>query len=261
MFLWSAAVVFFLSFLLSVLTLTPLILNQRYVIRVCVCVRVHVCVCVWSLDCFYFGKVGLWAPSPFLLLEQQLWQVTSCCLLQIVSLLKTHLAAETSRMRNESAGQETISPQTDSLCFGAVAGAGGGGGGDGGGISGCWCVWMLAVLLQTASAASRTLHPCRPRVCSIISPGGKLLIALVLMWRFQHRSPMGWRSRAGVRVYMYVYMYVCMYVCMHVFDWAQTSLLMFVYLNIKSFPLLKGENIVWTHAALQSTELIIIIFY
>lgn len=123
--------VFFLSFLLSVLTLTPLILNQRYVISD------SVCVCVRSLDCFYFGKVGLWAPSPFLLLEQQLWQVTSCCLLQIVSLLKTHLAAETSRMRNESAGQETISPQTDSLCFGAVAGAGGGGGGDGGGISGC----------------------------------------------------------------------------------------------------------------------------
>lgn len=112
--------VFFLSFLLSVLTLTPLILNQRYVISD------SVCVCVRSLDCFYFGKVGLWAPSPFLLLEQQLWQVTSCCLLQIVSLLKTHLAAETSRMRNESAGQETISPQTDSLCFGAVAGAGGG---------------------------------------------------------------------------------------------------------------------------------------
>lgn len=88
--------------------------------------RLCVCVCARSLDCFYFGKVGLWAPSPFLLLEQQLWQVTSCCLLQIVSLLKTHLAAETSRMRNESAGQETISPQTDSLCFGAVAGAGGG---------------------------------------------------------------------------------------------------------------------------------------
>lgn len=187
--------------------------------------RLCVCVCVRSLDCFYFGKVGLWAPSPFLLLEQQLWQVTSCCLLQIVSLLKTHLAAETSRMRNESAGQETISPQTDSLCFGAVAGAGGGGGGDGGGISGCWCVWMLAVLLQTASAASRTLHPCRPRVCSIISPGGKLLIALVLMWRFQHRSPMGWRSRAGVRVYMYACMHVCMYACV---CWTQTSLLMFV---------------------------------
>lgn len=124
---------FFLVLLTLSSLLTPLILNQRYVISdsVCVCLR------VWSLDCFYFGKVGLWVPSPFLLLEQLLWQVTSCCLLQIVSLLKTHLAAETSRMRNESVGQETISPQTDSLCFGAVAGAGGGGGGDGGGISGC----------------------------------------------------------------------------------------------------------------------------
>lgn len=80
-----------------------------------------------------FGRPRLFSSSS----SMQLWQVTSCCLLQIVSLLKTHLAAETSRMRNESAGQETISPQTDSLCFGAVAGAGGGGGGDGGGISGC----------------------------------------------------------------------------------------------------------------------------
>lgn len=68
MFLWSAAVVFFLSFLLSVLTLTPLILNQRYVISDCVCVRARACmrVCAesWLFLFWESWTLGALAFSP-----------------------------------------------------------------------------------------------------------------------------------------------------------------------------------------------------
>lgn len=53
------------------------------------------------------------------------------------------------------------------------------------------------VSLRAASAASRTLQPCGPRVCSVITPSGKLLITLAVMWHLQHRSLMGQCDRMG----------------------------------------------------------------
>lgn len=105
-----------------------------------------------------------------LLLQELLWQVTSCCLQENNFLLKTQLAAETCRMRNQSPWP------TESLsrlikCW-----------------SSGWSRWYfrllmcvhVGVVLQAVSVASRTVSTCGPCDC-FVTPSGKRLIALAVM--------------------------------------------------------------------------------
>lgn len=72
----------------------------------------------------------------------------------------------------------------------------------------------VGIVLQAVSAASRTVRPCRPCVCSVITPSGKLLIALEVIVTLSISIPDGTLQQKGA---------VCVCVCEYVSDTLHTN--------------------------------------